>query len=185
MFKKILILFMVIALSGCQFLKQNTTNNNDIGAKESSPIILFTQMAKSAKVDISSDKKSGSLLLVGVHPETIWFTDRPYRNAGDISNADFISSWSKGKNSFSKNPPNASLVYLYKTPDNIYEQGLTVVKLNDPKYNAVQQTLQYKFKFLGEKFQHDPIPPAAEISHVALFIDSASDFICQMTGFYC
>ena len=48
-----------------------------------------------------------TLTLTGVNPQTGWFTDRPYRKAGQVSTHDFLSNWDDGDNPFSVDAPNA------------------------------------------------------------------------------
>jgi hypothetical protein len=69
---------------------------------------LFVQSAKG----MSYDKATNKLTLTGVSPATIFFTDRPERIAGNMKTADFVPFWSKGKDSFLKDPPNADVSIL-------------------------------------------------------------------------
>ena len=65
--------------------------------------VLYVQNAKSVTLE------KGKLVLHGVNPATICFTDRPARLAGHLPTTGFIPLWSEGKNSFLKDPPNATL----------------------------------------------------------------------------
>lgn len=69
---------------------------------------LFVQTATA----MTFDKASMKLTLVGVSPITIMFTDRPERVAGHMKTAAFVPFWSKGKDSFLNDPPNADLSIL-------------------------------------------------------------------------
>jgi hypothetical protein len=71
---------------------------------------LFVQNAKS----MTYDKAKGKLTLRGVSPVTIFFSDRPERVAGNMLTTGFVPFWSEGKDSFSKDPPNANLSILEK-----------------------------------------------------------------------
>jgi len=73
------------------------------GAKQAD--FLFVQNAKS----MNYDKPQGKLTLQGVSPVTVFFTDRPERIAGNMATSAFVPFWSDGKDSFSKDPPNANL----------------------------------------------------------------------------
>jgi hypothetical protein len=42
-----------------------------------------------------------------VSENTAWFSDRPYRETGVTSTADFVSAWGAGPDSFASEPPNA------------------------------------------------------------------------------
>jgi len=48
-----------------------------------------------------------TLTLTDVGSQTGWFTDRPYRKAGQIPTAKFLTLWDEGENSFADDPPNA------------------------------------------------------------------------------
>ncbi len=65
--------------------------------------VLYVQNAKSVSLT------KGKLVLRGVNPSTVCFTDRPARMAGHLPTVKFIPLWSRGKGSFLKDPPNATL----------------------------------------------------------------------------
>ncbi|MEO8676151.1 MAG: hypothetical protein ABI569_11260 [Casimicrobiaceae bacterium] len=67
---------------------------------------LFVQNAQSMTYD------KGKLTLKRVSPVTIFFTDRPERIAGNMLTTMFVPFWSEGKDSFSKDAPNANLSIL-------------------------------------------------------------------------
>lgn len=69
---------------------------------------LFVQSAKS----VTFDKAANKLTLEGVSPVTVFFSDRPERIAGNMKTADFVPFWSKGKDSFLSDPPNADISIL-------------------------------------------------------------------------
>jgi hypothetical protein len=50
-----------------------------------------------------------TLTLTGANAKTGYFTDRPYREAGQISTFKFLGLWVYGSDSFAENPPNADL----------------------------------------------------------------------------
>jgi hypothetical protein len=58
--------------------------------------VLFVQNAK----NVSFSK--GKLVLRGVNPVTVCFTDRPARMAGHMQTSKLIPLWSQGKDSFLK-----------------------------------------------------------------------------------
>jgi hypothetical protein len=76
------------------------------GAKE--PEFLFVQTAKG----MTFDKATSKLTLTGVSPVTVFFADRPERIAGNMPTKSFVPFWSKGKDSFLSDPPNADLSIL-------------------------------------------------------------------------
>jgi hypothetical protein len=52
------------------------------------------------------------LILTGVSANTIVFADRPIRAAGHVTTEQFIMQWDEGKDSFAKDPPNATISVL-------------------------------------------------------------------------
>jgi hypothetical protein len=69
---------------------------------------LFVQTAKG----MTFDKSTGKLTLDGVGPVTVMFSDRPERLAANMRTAAFAPFWSKGKDSFLSDPPNADVSIL-------------------------------------------------------------------------
>ena len=69
---------------------------------------LFVQSAKG----MSFDKSASKLTLEGVSPVTVFFSDRPERIAGNMKTTAFVPFWSKGKDSFLSDPPNADISIL-------------------------------------------------------------------------
>ena len=84
--------------------------------------LLFVQNADGATL------KDGKLVLKGISPTTIFFSDRPQRIAGHMSTREFVSLWGKGKDSFLSDPPNATLSVFDKD-----KVGDVVVELRNPK----------------------------------------------------
>jgi hypothetical protein len=69
---------------------------------------LFVQTAKG----MTFDKSANKLTLDGVSPITVMFSDRPERIAANMRTAAFVPFWSKGKDSFLSDPPNADISIL-------------------------------------------------------------------------
>jgi hypothetical protein len=69
---------------------------------------LFVQTARGMTFASSANK----LTLTGVSPITLFFADRPERTAGNMRTSAFVPFWSKGKDSFLSDPPNADLSIL-------------------------------------------------------------------------
>jgi hypothetical protein len=97
--------------------------------------ILYVQNAKKAKFE------DGKLILRGVNPTTICFTDRPARLAGHMPTTEFLPLWSQGKDSFLKDPPNATLSVFGK--DKVSD---IVVEISNPVLKG--DTLTYDAKIL-------------------------------------
>lgn len=57
----------------------------------------------------TSDGKT--LTITGVSSQTLMFSDRPERMTADAPTAKFVSFWTEGKDSFEKDPPNASVSF--------------------------------------------------------------------------
>ena len=66
--------------------------------------LLFTQYADSAKVERIRGKR-WKVILNDVDPKTLWFTDRPVREAGRMGTASFVRQWTSY--GFTALPPNA------------------------------------------------------------------------------
>jgi hypothetical protein len=114
--------------------------------------MLFVQTAKGATL------VDGKLTLKGVSPMTVYFSDRPTRVAGHVATSEMIPLWSEGKDSFLKDPPNATLSTF--TADG--KVGNVVVELKNPGLNGDQMT--YDVRVLQGK-----LPDNAEAA--SLFID--------------
>jgi hypothetical protein len=99
--------------------------------------LMFVQSADGLKAD---DK---TLRLLNVSQQTIWFSDRPVRQAGHMSLKDYMKEWSAaaGPNNFSKDPPNATLSVNQQGKE---ENTLTVVEISDPKVDGKDLVYTYK-----------------------------------------
>jgi hypothetical protein len=77
--------------------------------------------------------EGNKLTLTGVSGNVIVFADRPVRAAGHESTDLFISRWGDGKDSFSKDPPNATVSVLGGSDAGVAD---AVVVLKNPKLDA-------------------------------------------------
>ena len=114
---------------------------------------LFVQSAKG----MTFNSSASALTLSGVSPVTFFFSDRPERIAGNMRTASFVPFWSKGKDSFLSNPPNADVSLL--EGDRLQE---FVVVLRDPVLRG--DSLTYTVKMLEGKLP-------ARGADVSVFID--------------
>ena len=106
------------------------------GGKQSKNVdVLFVQNAKNVTID------KGKLVLRGVNPVTVCFTDRPARLAGHMPTAKFVPLWSEGKDSFLKDNPNATLSVFQG--DKVSD---LVVELSNPRLTG--NVLSYDVKVL-------------------------------------
>jgi hypothetical protein len=115
---------------------------------------LFVQNAQS----MHFDKTTGKLTLKGISPVTVFFTDRPERIAGNMATSKFVPFWSEGKDSFSKDNPNANLSIL----EGDKALADVVVELSQPSLKG--DDLSYSVKIL-----EGDMP--AKGGPVSLFID--------------
>lgn len=100
--------------------------------------MLFVQNAKSVTF------AKGVLALSGIHPSTLFFSDRPQRISGLMPNKEFLALWSDGKDNFSEDPPNAALSVLSgKTVVNV------IVVLRNPRLQG--DVITYDVKILKGK----------------------------------
>jgi hypothetical protein len=98
---------------------------------------LMVQTAR----ELSFDKATNMLSLLGVSPVTLFFADRPERVAGNMKTTAFVPFWSQGKDSFLKDPPNADVSIIEGTT-----MRQVVVVLRDPVLEG--DTLRYAVKTL-------------------------------------
>jgi hypothetical protein len=97
---------------------------------------LFVQNAASMSY------ADGKLVMKGVSPVTVFFSDRPDRIAGNMATQVFVPFWNDGKDSFAKDNPNANLSVLEKDKFN----ADVVVTLSNPVLKGDQ--LSYDVKVL-------------------------------------
>ena len=84
----------------------------------------------------SATLQGDTLTLNGVTPSSILFADRPVRSAGHQPTTDVIAEWGSGDDSFTKNPPNATISVLGK--DGSVKDAVVVLK--NPKLEADKLT---------------------------------------------
>ena len=112
---------------------------------------LFVQNAKSVSFE------NGTMTLHGVNPVTVCFADRPERIAGHMPTSKMVPMWQEGANSFTADPPNATLsIFNGDAVSNV------VVVLSNPQSNG--DDLSYNVHTL------EGTPPA-QGEACSLFID--------------
>src|SRR4051794_38508349 len=114
---------------------------------------LLVQTAKG----LTFDAATNTLRLTGVSPVTLFFSDRPERIAGNMKTAAFVPFWSRGTDSFQKDPPNADVSFF---AGDAMQQA--VVVLRDPILEG--DVLRYAIQLIEGR-----LPPSA--SDVSVFID--------------
>jgi hypothetical protein len=114
---------------------------------------LFVQSAKG----MTFGKTTNKLTLTGITPVTVFFSGRPNRIAGNMKTSAFVPFWSRGKDSFKANPPNADISLLE-------DKGMRqiVAELQAPTLTGGD--LSYTIKILDGEMP-------AQASDVVVFID--------------
>ena len=165
------VLVMLVLAAGCASKSSNseTSNSGDSGVS-----VLFSVLAPSMNVAVSGDAFTLSL---PANSSTAWFTDRPDRNAGSMTVADLVSTWSA--QGFDTDPPNAAVVVTVNG-----EQHQHVVELSDPKVEG--DMVSFHSVDVGDDQETDPVAGRSATHDVSvgsfgpseLFIDSASTSPC-------
>jgi len=145
-------LALLSLIFGLSLSHSATLNAAPSGKDEASHVqLMFVQSAKEVEF------KGNQMTLKGVSPSTLFFSDRPERVTGHLTLPAFLKEWDTGKDSFEKDPPNATLS-IFTDKDVQY----VVVELMNPKLDGT--TLTYDVRVL----QGTP-PAKGGIS--SLFID--------------
>ena len=105
-----------------------------------------------------------TLTLTDVSSQTGWFSDRPYRESGQMSTEEFIALWDEGE-TFAEDPPNADVTCTVDS-----EVVNFVVELTSPSMTG--EDLSYSVNAVGDTVLPEAPVACAADSH--LFIDGAS-----------
>ena len=119
--------------------------------------LLFVQNSRGVAID----KDKGTLTLKGVSPTTLFFSDRPVRMAGHYNMKEYLATWDEGKDSFSADPPNATLSVFEQGQDDLLD---VVVKLQNPRLQG--DDLIYDITLIDKE---GPLPKKG--GPASLFID--------------
>ena len=119
------------------------------------PELLFVQTSDGATLTDST------LTLTGISPNTGWFTDRPYRGAGQIPTEEFVALWGDGENSFAEDPPNADFTCTVDGQVVNY-----VVELTYPQLDG--EELTYGARAIGDA----EVTSQIQCQDPAIFLDS-------------
>jgi len=127
-----LLMAAVAVIAGCATSKAPGTD-----ASGSQVQLMYVQSAEDLRVDAGKS----TLRLVKVNPQTLYFSDRPQRIAGNLKMADYLKTWKEGRDNFGADPPNATL--------SVYEPGrsdptLVVVTLMKPVVDGADLLYTYK-----------------------------------------
>jgi hypothetical protein len=108
-------------------------------AAEPKPLIIQVLFVQNAEAVVFG---KGTLTLKGVSPMTVFFSDRPVRLAGHFNTKDeFVPLWDEGKDSFLKDPPNATVSMYEKGREQLTD---VVVKLSKPRLAGKDLTYDIK-----------------------------------------
>jgi hypothetical protein len=117
--------------------------------------LMFVQTAAGIEVDTAAQK----LRLKDVVPQVLYFSDRPERVAGHVDMAGYLEEWTKGKDNFGEDPPNATLsVYEPGQPENT----TVVIEIMQPEVDG--KDISYSYTLINGE-----MPATGE--NAALFID--------------
>ena len=106
-------------------------------AADPEPMFMFVHTADA----MTADPGLGSLRLINVSRQTLYFSDRPERIAGHMSLAAYLKEWTEGKDNFGDDPPNATLsVYEKETEENT----LGVIEIFNPMVDGADLVYGYK-----------------------------------------
>jgi len=144
-------------------------------ANESGEIqYLFAQSAENAEIAASSEG-TWTLRLGGVDLDTIWFTDRPARDAGRISKERFVENWNAGADSFEADPPNA-VIEVRDASGKTSLVAVTLVSMTQDGGDLVYRIRPLDIKDLGLALRGRAAPaldeiPVGNFLSPVLFID--------------
>lgn len=133
----------------------------DSEAPADPPQLLFTQHASGAVLTETT------LTLTGVSSQTHWFTDRPYRQAGQIPTENFIGIWGAGEDSFADDPPNA--LFTCTAGGEVVNY---VLELFSPRLEGVDLAYDVILIPPGDEGASTAAPSTACSTEANLFIDS-------------
>ncbi len=166
---------VILSVAGCSDDKNRVeaVENNSTEGVGKTTSYLFVQNAASGTFTSNGDE-TYTLTMNGVSSQTIYFSDRPKRDAGQIDMQTYLNSGCFDN----ANPPNAAIDVLNG------EEGsdVVIVELLDPVYNSDTATLQYTVRILEDanhsvaslNERNDASIPAS-FGAVAVFIDDCSD----------
>ena len=118
---------------------------------------LFASTADGGTLKPVEGTSHVELTLTGVTPQVVWFSDRPARQSGHVSMAEFVESW-EGYG-FVKDPPNAALAVLGADDG----QDTVVVELGSPEFDERQNMVRFPAEVLDEA--------TGNLSHLASDLD--------------
>lgn len=145
-----------------------TTLLKQTGSQNASQIsLLFVQQADQATLT-SVGNRCFDVLLSGLKPSLLYFSDQPKRVAGHMDNQEFVNLWQHDKI-----VPNAVLHGLTQ-PGQINSGYDTVLTFSKPAYDNKAQTIHYQGCVTDA--QQEPVITTKKLYDVSLFIDNFIPF---------
>jgi hypothetical protein len=164
---------LATALAGCGSASPTRARQPSPAATTQAVSVLFSQSATGGTLE-PAGKNRRVLTLTGVGHLTIWFQDRPGRDAGQQSTSAFVRSWAQL--GFAADSPNAALTLLDGADD---ADTLIVDLVGRPRYNAKRDTISYTVRVLdsapsGLRTFHPDRAIPRRFDDASLFIDGGN-----------
>lgn len=135
--------------------KKNKSKTNTIS-------LLFLQHAGMASIKPISNN-CYNVTLTKLQPKLLYFSDRPYRIAGELSTQKFVNLWQQDKTK-----PNVVL-HAHIAPNRNSKTLDTILTLSDPSYDQTNRTMQAKACLI--KNNGNNTAPAKTLYDVTIFYD--------------
>lgn len=119
-------------------------------ADSAEPSVLFSLTSDAVHL-VNVDGANLQIVMEGVDPHAIWFTDRPVRQSGAMTTAAFTSQWLDG-GTFAEDPPNAALV-LHEpvTTDTGDTTDTLVAEMLEAGYDPTTNTFRADLRVLSDE----------------------------------
>jgi hypothetical protein len=184
MLKKISTIGYVTALATSPTWMTGCTLSSSANTPAEKPTVLFSLTSDAMHFENPSPSKV-TLVMEGVDPSAIWFTDRPVRESGVMSTSQLTAKWNDGA-TFQVDPPNAALVLHEPVLVDGNSTETLVVEILDAHYDQKNESLRAELKVLTDEGatklsgnlsahgnRHDSAWPN-RAGAVSLFIDSVT-----------
>lgn len=153
-------------------------------AEAQDPSVLFSLTSESMRFENPAGANV-TLVMEGVDPHTVWFTDRPARESGAIATGQLAAEWAEGE-TFDVTPPNAAVVLHESVSIDGETTDTLVAEVQSMSYDPASETLRADLQVLLDEEastvegnlsshgdNHDYAWPA-QAGAVSLFIDSVT-----------
>lgn len=107
----------------------------DVSAVNSHPSTKAAEylfVLQADKATISKGDKGYQLTIQSANPKLLYFSDRPVRRAGTVNTLKFMDNWMAPDSTFSKDHPNAAIVFDQTQADAKGNSAAQPVELGDP-----------------------------------------------------